>query len=443
MIPGMPGNQITPEQAPPISLPLLFFASGTVFLVVAGIAGVVMHEALLISNWMPLTLGFTHFVTLGFLASIMMGALYQMVPVVAGKPVPWIRLGYAALFCHLIGSGSLILGLSTLSFSWIHIGLMTEILAMCLFIFPVGIAVFKAPISHPSVHGMRIALTALILTISLGVILGMAHLGVPYKGLRTEWLQAHITFGALGWVGMLIVSVSWQVIPMFYLTPQFGKKGMNIYIKGMITLLFLMGLGLTLSVQFQSMYLLNLASWGVMLLVWLVHPVQCLVLFSQRRRHVRDGSLLFWKLGTIMALVCIPMTGLAFFSSRPELSLLAGWIALWGWAACIVHGMLYRIIPFLLWFHKFSGFVGRQRVPSMKSLLPESMVSLGFYAHGTTLILGIIAIIYAKPAMVISWSLGIFVTGLVLIINMLRALFRTKRALQTMSKAAIQPEGPY
>ena len=51
--------------------------------------------AALASRWLPLAFALTHLGTLGFLCSVMFGALYQMIPVVAGSPVPGARLAHA------------------------------------------------------------------------------------------------------------------------------------------------------------------------------------------------------------------------------------------------------------------------------------------------------------------------------------------------------------
>ena len=76
------------EQAPPISIPMRFFLTAPIF----GIAGALLlvwyGPELFITRWSPLTLALTHLITLGFLGQIMCGALLQMLPVLAGVAVP-------------------------------------------------------------------------------------------------------------------------------------------------------------------------------------------------------------------------------------------------------------------------------------------------------------------------------------------------------------------
>ena len=83
----------------------------------------------------------------------------------------------------------------------------------------------------------------------------------------------------------------------------------------------------------------------------------------------------------------------AYFVADPKWDLLFGWLALFGWAGTIVHGMLTRIVPFLVWLHRFAPRIGEIRVPSVKKILPEALMQRGFVLHAITLYLGVAAIL--------------------------------------------------
>jgi hypothetical protein len=59
----------------------------------------------------------------------------------------------------------------------------------------------------------------------------------------------------------------------------------------------------------------------------------------------------------------------------------------------IVHGMLTRIVPFLVWFHRFAPLVGKVPVPSVKGLLPDRWTRVGFALHVAGLVAGAAAIL--------------------------------------------------
>lgn len=70
---------------------------------------------------------------------------------------------------------------------------------------------------------------------------------------------------------------------------------------------------------------------------------------------------------------------------------------MWGWAGLVLHGMLTRIVPFLVWFHRFSDDAGRPGVPSMRKLLPDGRARLGLSLHAAAVLLGAVAIVTGAP----------------------------------------------
>ena len=130
--------------------------------------------------------------------------------------------------------------------------------------------------------------------------------------------------------------------------------------------------------------------------VWILHPICTLRALKKRKRTRPDASLLFWKAGMLVALTLLPLGAFAHFSDHPRWSMLWGWLAIWGWAGIIAHGMLMRIVPFLVWFHRMSPHVGLRPVPSMRGLLSQSRIKLGLRLHLASLISGAVGIILSQ-----------------------------------------------
>jgi hypothetical protein len=113
----------------------------------------------------------------------------------------------------------------------------------------------------------------------------------------------------------------------------------------------------------------------------------------RRRRRRLDTSLRFWQLGLCAAFATAAAAVAAHFLPQPRWVLLFGWLAIWGWAGMIVHGMLTRIVPFLVWLHRFMPQVGRAPVPSLRSLLPDRWTRVGLALHVTSVVVGGAAIL--------------------------------------------------
>lgn len=73
---------------------------------------------------------------------------------------------------------------------------------------------------------MRLAIISLFFTVTLGLTLTAGYSGwVPM--MRSTHTGYHMAWGLFGWIGLLIIGVSYQVVPMFQVTkpyPEFMRK---------------------------------------------------------------------------------------------------------------------------------------------------------------------------------------------------------------------------
>ena len=76
------------ENAPPFAAPLRFFLTAPLFAALAGLLVMIEGPALFASRWTSGTLAATHLLTVGFMLQVMLGALIQILPVVAGADLP-------------------------------------------------------------------------------------------------------------------------------------------------------------------------------------------------------------------------------------------------------------------------------------------------------------------------------------------------------------------
>jgi hypothetical protein len=173
---------------------------------------------------------------------------------------------------------------------------------------------------------------------------------------------------------------------------------------------------------FTVSQLAGIAALPAALVIWLFHPALILRSVVTRKRKRSDASLLFWKAGLVSALTLIPLAALALWLPDPRWQILFGWVAIWAWAGMIMHGMLGRIVPFLVWFHRYSSRVGFEPVPSMRSLLSQNRIKLGFYLHAASVISGIIAILGQLNQVAQLSGVLLMATGICLASNLIHTL---------------------
>jgi len=401
MSPAMPTAGLSLDQAPPLSIPASFFLTIPLGILVAGCILLATGIASLATPWAPQTISLAHAGTLGILAIGMMGALYQMTPVVAGRPVPLTRLARLAHVLLIAGLGGFLWRLSGGPATAMTAGIVCLSIAFTAFILPVGWALVLPATKNETVRGMRLALISLVAVAIMGGLMARGHAGQAFFQYRGLWMQVHLTLALAGWVGGLIMSVSWQVIPMFYLAPPCGNKLMRLLfillasglVLPVLTLLYVGWTAPESDGMFTPTTWAALAASPAAIAVWLLHPLIILRNIARRKRKRSDASLLFWRAGLACAILLIPLALATLSLPDSRWPVLFGWLAIWGWAGLIMHGMLSRIVPFLVWFHRYSSLVGLEPVPSMRKLLSQRQIKAGFMLHSTSLALGAAAIV--------------------------------------------------
>ena len=170
------------QQAPPFSVPARFLVSAPLFGMVAALV-MLWHGPEMISHrWTPELLAVTHFLTLGFLAMSMLGALMQLMPVLMGMVIP-----RAILFSSMVHT-PLFLGSACLGLAWLININELFIIAMALlgFSFTIFIVVvterlLRSKNRHVTRSMMMLALFALFITAILGIYLAMGYASADFS----------------------------------------------------------------------------------------------------------------------------------------------------------------------------------------------------------------------------------------------------------------------
>ncbi len=420
------------EQAPPISIPFRFFLTAPLFGIVSGLLLIWAGEAAMVSRWSPLVLSLTHLVTLGFLTMVMCGAMMQMLPVLAGSPVPGI--GPVGAVSHLalsLGTGALAYAFIQGSAGWVKLALLLLGIGLGVFAIAAGLALARVKLSSPTVTGMRWSLASLVITVALGMLLSMGFFGIVALNNLPSYTDLHLGWGLLGWMGLLLIGVSYQVVPMFQITPEYPRI-MRDHLTG--SLFFGLAGWFLLEIGVIRGYWSSLVPGCWMLLVTAGFPLfagTTLHIQRLRKRQVSDVTLIFWRVGLIGILfgylVWLIGRALPEAATAPWYPLLLGTLLLFGGAFPLVNGMLYKIVPFLSWFHLQNRQLAlgafHVKLPHMKGFIGDREARLQFYLYLAALFLALAAVfrpaLFTRPA-----GAFLVLTSLMLGYNLLRAMMR-------------------
>ena len=64
------------------------------------------------------------------------------------------------------------------------------------------------------------------------------------------------------------------------------------------------------------------------------------------------------------------------------------WFFMVGFIGFLINGHLYKIVPFLVWFERFSPHVGKEKVPMLHEMYPKSQSSMMFWYSSIGTVIG-------------------------------------------------------
>lgn len=377
--------------APPLWVPLRFLLTAPWFGVLAAALLIWSGPAAFESRWTPAMLGATHLLTLGFMTMAMVGALFQLMPVVTGALLPRSRLLASAVHA-LLTAGTLLLAGGLTFGSSEAVGLAVGLLVSGLgsFVALALRALWRAAPGQATGRNIAIAVTALAVTVILGAMLGAAlGFGLPVP--VAKLVDLHAAWGLMGWTALLVVAVAQQVVPMFQVTPQY-PRGLSVAFAPLVLVaLTVWSIASWLEAR-EPARLLEAALAAMMLLFSLL----TVVLQGRSRRPRSDATTLAWRAGMICLALAAVIASSATYIEAPSqpLAVLIGVLTIVGFALSVIQGMLYKVVPFLLWLHLQNRIGGR--VPHVRLILPDAAARRHLYLHLAAVALLCAAAVYPQ-----------------------------------------------
>ncbi len=330
----------------------------------------------------PAALAAVHLITLGWLTTLMLGALQQFVPVIALKTL---YSQTAALWALIL----IVAGLAAMEDGFLQMGG-----GGAIWLLPAGGAVVVAGLITAAANVALTLLRArplpfharfvaaglgfLALTMLLGLTFAFADAdaGAPLAARLVAFgLPIHVAVGIGGWLTLTAMGVSYKLLAMFSLSPEErGRPG------DMALWLTAGGLALAVVASLSAV----LAGWqgatigvlevigggatatGVGVFLWDMRRLYRARKRRQLELNASCGVLALAGFGLAAAL------SLAAFL-HPAFPLVKGAAAglLFLWLGGLGLTQLYKIVPFLTWIERFGPRLGQGPVPRVQDLVVE------------------------------------------------------------------------
>ena len=379
------------------AVPLWYLYSAVVALVLFCTSLIVLAPEAMDSTLTPHVLAAIHLATLGMLTTAIIGALWQLLPVILVVPAPaaWISRAHYPLW--LAGVTALVAGFWTNWWPALAAGGSLVVLGAILFAAVMGGMIARAPRRPLAAYFVSAGLLYLVLVVLGGLALAV-DLQTGFLGDRLlRLLPAHLLLGFTGWGIGTVMGVSYKLAPMFALAHvQDERPGwlcFGLLNGGLAALAAGLLIGAHLAVC--------LAPAALIVLAMLVFAGDTVRILRSRHKKVLEPTQWHALAGLGFLLVCGMATLRAatggpgwWLDGRTATTL--GLLFLLGFVAQTIMGYLYKIVPFLVWNRRYAPLVGRQRVPLMRDMVHERAAWLTFWLYNGGLICLLVAVLWER-----------------------------------------------
>jgi len=460
----------TAAHAPSVKLPLAFILTGVLALF-TGVGWLIARPALLTTyHYSQYIIAVTHLFVLGWICSVVMGAVYQLVPVALETRLFSERMARVQFVFHVVGFIGMVWMFNAWNMKQVgHFGSVLFV-GVGLFVYNIARTLFRVPKWNVTATAVTAAIIWLSLAVTAGLFIaagkcsyqgedaltGATGVHQMISGLR--WvgafmshfeplaaMNAHAHLGSVGCFIMLIVGVSYKLIPMFTLSEIQCK----IRAISSIVLLNIGLAGAFMAILLRSPWKFAFAL--VLIAALALFGIEIIAILRARKRRVLDWGLKYFLTAIAMlAPLCalagvLTWPGLPFNRLTGQLENLYGFLGLIGVVSFAILGMLYKIVPFLVWFGTYSRHVGRSRIPALADLYSEKWQIAGYLAFVCGLLIASVGIVLSNPTVVRAGCILIGINMATLAVNlalMLKHFFRPElKPLTSVASSSQQVAG--
>jgi hypothetical protein len=414
--------------------PLLYLYSAVVSLVLFCSSLIVLAPDSMDSTLTPHVLAVIHLATLGMMTTAIMGALWQLLPVILVVPAQPSWIGRVHYPLWLTGVTALVAGFWINWWPALAAGGFLVVLGAVILAAVMGRMIARAPRRPLAAYFVAAGLFYLILVVLGGLALAV-DVQTGFLGDRLfRILPAHLLLGFAGWGVGTVIGVSYKLAPMFALAHVTDERPARLCFGLLNGGLAALAAGLAAGWPFA----ICLVPAVMILLAVLVFTVDTVRILQSRHKKVLEPTQWHALVGLAFLLVC-GTAALRAASAGPgwwlngRTATTLGLLFLLGFVAQTIMGYLYKIIPFLVWNRRYAPLVGRQKVPLMRDMVHARAAWLTFWLYNTGLICLLSAVLWERnlvgaAASVVALATWIFGANLTAVLYPKRRGIRDDRA---------------
>ncbi len=308
------------------------------------------------------TLVLTHLFTLGWVTATTMGAMLMIVPVAGVATVP------AGPFALLVPLGTLpgvilmLLGFGLGENALLAVGGSLVVLGVLAFYYLLARTVQGVTVPSPTPGGALIAASFLVLTVLFGLTEALNLSYGFWQVSLIRFLALHADLGGFGWISLAILAVSYKLIAMFTLSHEHERYPRAVFALWSLAVLWVAVMALWGTDALAALGALPALAAYVLFLLDMRR------LLGARQRPIEPGirqAILSWVVLGVL-LLAVPLQLLGLFAISPYAY---AWLFVFGFAGANLWGFLFKVAPFLVWFHSYAELAPGQKAPKLTEMV--------------------------------------------------------------------------
>ncbi len=392
---GMPQGAAARARASSVPLWYLYTAIAALVLFCTGL--IALAPEAMDGTLSPHVLALIHVATLGVMTTAIMGALWQLLPVILVTPAPrsWLSRTHYPLW--VTGVTLLVAGFWSDWWPALAAGGTLVVLGAALFAAVMLWTIIRAPRRPVSAYFGAAGLIYLVLVVLGGLALAVDRETGLLGSRLLQVLPAHLLLGFVGWGVGTVMGVSYKLGPMFALAHVADERPgwlcWGLLNGGLVMLAVGLPAGWPLAVC--------LGPGALILLAILVFTADTARILRSRHKRVLEPTQWHALAGLGFLLLCGGLTlraalgGVGWWLDGRTATAL-GLLFLLGFAGQTIMGYLYKIVPFLVWNRRYAPLVGRQKVPMMRDLIQDRAAWATFWLYNLGLLCLLAAVLWER-----------------------------------------------
>ncbi|MCQ6959252.1 hypothetical protein [Mucilaginibacter aquariorum] len=333
----------------------------------------------------PHILAVTHLAALGWGTMIILGASYQLIPVVLETNLYSIKLAWLSFVLFVPGMAGLIYSFWVFV-PGIHMQCSAILLLLSIVLFTVNVFLTGRKKQQQTIQEDFIfsACICLCLTVALGVALVFNFTLQLFPQDQLHFLRIHAHMGLVGWFLLMLIGVSSRLVPMFLVSSYQETR--------LLTWSYYLIVGALLCFLVDA-YFSGLSNRNYLLLLVGGAGLSCYFIFlykclrSRLRKQIDLPMLISFLSFIILKIAVLMVPFIIYFHLKHNpatlrFSMAYGQLMFMGWITPLILGQTFKTLPFIVWLRHYEHLTGKFRTPMPSDLFAGHLLKAQTIAFG-------------------------------------------------------------